>query len=121
MASAILVSSNETTLPSRLRTAPQWFTWLEDAQSYSLYAVDQLPEGGDVIEGNSAMANRLWQVAERFYRAELARTPNNVMAIWGLAEIAHAQGEFTDAISWLRAGTRRLSPSPARNANRIAP
>ncbi|MEZ4716469.1 MAG: tetratricopeptide repeat protein [Caldilineaceae bacterium] len=87
----------------QLRAAPQWFTWVTDDQSYSLYAVGDLPASTPALQGNTAMAQRLWQPAEAHYRAALAANPHDVMAILGLAEIAHAQGEFTDAVSWLRA------------------
>lgn len=88
----------------QLRAAPQWFTWITDDQSYSLFAVGDLPASTAALQGNTAMAQRLWPLAEKQYRAALSENPRDILAILGLAEIAHAQGEFTDAVSWLRAG-----------------
>ena len=98
-----IVTTSASNLDQQLRAAPHWFTWIEDDQTYSLYAVHELPESSSVVDGNTAMADRLWPLAERFYRAALDKDPHDIMAILGLAEIAHAQGQFTEAVNWLNA------------------
>lgn len=70
-------------------------------ESYSLYAVDQPPTVTNVINGNSALAQRQWDKAENDYQAELKQNSQSTLALLGLAEIAHAKGHFANAIALL--------------------
>ncbi len=55
----------------------------------------------DVIDGNSLLDDRLWALSERHYQSALTIDPGNALAMIGLADIAHAQGRFNDAVRWL--------------------
>lgn len=85
-------------LDVQLRLATNWFDWIMDDQSYTLYAVRELPESTPAIAGNTALAERQWQEAEAHYHTALAQTPDDQLALVGLAEIAHARGEFVGAV-----------------------
>ena len=89
-------------LDMQLRLAPAWFTWITDDQSYSLYAVNQMPTVTAAIAGNSSMVQRRWSDAEASFQAALAQNPNDLLALVGLAEIAHARGQFDTALNWLQ-------------------
>ncbi len=95
-----IVTSGGSNLDIQLRLASQWFTWLLDDQSYSLYAVQKLPTATASIMGNTELATRQWATAERDYRSQLAVDPGNLLALAGMAEIAHARGQFNDAIDY---------------------
>ncbi len=77
-------------LDIQLRLAPEWFEWLVDDQSYSLYAVRQLPQRTPTVQGNTALAERQWDAAAAYYRQALQESPDDLLALAGLAEIAHA-------------------------------
>jgi tetratricopeptide (TPR) repeat protein len=93
-----LVVASGSNLDIQLRLASQWFEWLLDDQSYSLFAVRQAPPMTNSIAGNTALAERNWAEAERAYRAELRNDPGSLLAMTGLAEIAHARGQFGEAL-----------------------
>ena len=94
-----IIASSGSDLDTQLRLAPEWFEWVIDDQSYSLYQVRQSPESTPTIAGNSALAERQWDAAAVLYRDALAESPDNLLARTGLAEIAHARGEFSAAIA----------------------
>ncbi len=96
-----VITTGGSDLDIQLRSAPEWFTWLMNDQSYSLYAVQKQPAVTDVINGNTALLERNWASAENAYRAELTQNPKSVLALLGLAEIAHVKGRFTNAIALL--------------------
>ncbi|HXF62020.1 MAG TPA: tetratricopeptide repeat protein, partial [Caldilineaceae bacterium] len=99
-----IIAPSGSSLEIQLRLAPDWFEWVMDDQSYSLYAVRALPDINAVregsIAGNTALAERRWDEAEAAYRAELDRDPGNLLALVGMAEIAHARGRFNEALAW---------------------
>jgi len=96
-----VIAASGSDLEIQLRSASEWFTWVMNDQSYSLYAVQKQPETTDVINGNTALVERQWAMAENFYRAELTKNPKSALALLGLAEIAHVKGRFTNAIALL--------------------
>ncbi|MCX6043752.1 MAG: tetratricopeptide repeat protein, partial [Chloroflexi bacterium] len=96
-----IIATGGSDLDIQLRSAPEWFTWVMNDQSYSLYAVQKQPEVTDVVNGNTALVDRQWALAENFYRTELTHNPKSAMALLGLAEIAHVKGRFTNAIALL--------------------
>ncbi len=95
-----IITSSASNLDIQLRLAPDWFEWLIDDQSYSLYAVRQLPQVTPSVQGNTALAERRWDAAADYYRQALAENPGNFLAMAGLAEIAHARGQFSEAIDY---------------------
>ncbi|GAB4531207.1 MAG: hypothetical protein Kow0063_10130 [Anaerolineae bacterium] len=97
-----VITSSGSDIDTQLRLTPQWFEWLLDNQSFSLYAVRQLPSVTSSILGNSALAQRQWEAAERFYQVALQQNPNDWLALVGLAEVAHAQGRFDEALARLQ-------------------
>ena len=97
-----VVTSSGSDIDMQLRLTPQWFEWLMDDQSYTLYAVNQLPTITASIQGNSALLQRHWTVAEEFYHTALEQDPDDWLALVGLAEVAHAQGRFDEALSRLQ-------------------
>jgi tetratricopeptide (TPR) repeat protein len=86
----------------QLRLAPQWFEWLLDDQSYSLYAVRQVPTLTTSIQGNGALLGRQWATAEQLYRAALAQDAHDWLALVGLAQVAHSQGRLDEALARLQ-------------------
>ena len=96
-----VITSSGSDIDTQLRLAPQWFQWLLDDQSYSLYAVHQLPMANASLQGNSALAEGRWESAEQLYRLALEQNPRDWLALLGLAEVAHAQGEFDQALARL--------------------
>ena len=96
-----VIASSGSDLDLQLRLAPQWFKWQLDDQSYSLYAVEALPNKSDTaIQGNEALAQRDWSEAGLLYKMALAQNPGDLMAMAGLAKIAEQQGQFEEAINW---------------------
>jgi len=95
-----IITHSASNLDIQLRLAPEWFEWLIDDQSYSLYAVRKLPQVTASVQGNTALAERRWDAAADYYRQALAENPGNLLALAGLAEIAHARGQFTEAIGY---------------------
>jgi len=109
-----VIAPSGSNLDIQLRLTPGLFEHVVDDQSYSLYAVGELSSdeatadnltsnsvSKDVIDGNSMLDDRLWVLAERHYRSALTTDPGNALAMAGLADIAHAQGRFNDAVRWL--------------------
>lgn len=88
-------------LDTQLSLADDWFTWQASRDAYSLYGVNQLPTESQTLLGNVALSQRDWLTAESHYRAALAQEPADLLAIVGLAEVAHSQGQFETAVSWL--------------------
>lgn len=97
-----VITSSGSDIDTQLRLTPQWFEWLLDDQSFSLYALRQPPTLTASILGNSALAQRQWEVAERFYQAAVEENPGDWLALVGLAEVAHAQGRFDEALTRLQ-------------------
>ncbi len=97
-----LVVPSGSDLDLQLRLAPHWFGWLLDDQSYSLYAVERPPEVTATIEGNTALLQRQWDTAGQHYQAALQADPGDLLALVGLAEIAHARGQFDEALAHWR-------------------
>ncbi|MFN8440870.1 MAG: tetratricopeptide repeat protein [Caldilineaceae bacterium] len=97
-----LIVTSGSSLDLHLRLSPQWFQWLLDDHSYTLYAVLQLPTQNDVIRGNDWANQRQWEQASAAYQQAFRRNPKDALALLGLAEIAHAQGRFGEAIAQMR-------------------
>ncbi len=95
-----IIASSASDLDIQLRLAPEWFKWIIDDQSYSLYQVVQPPTKPDSIAANSALAERRWDDASLLYNRALKANPNNLLAYAGLAEIAQSQGKFATAIDY---------------------
>lgn len=95
-----VVAPSGSNLDIQLRLAPAWFEWVMDDQSYTLYRVVKLPTATATIRANTALAERRWAEAEELYRAELERDPQGLLAVVGMAEIAHARGRFNESINW---------------------
>jgi tetratricopeptide (TPR) repeat protein len=95
-----VVAPSGSNLDIQLRLAPGWFEWVMDDQSYTLYRVLELPTATGTIRANTALAERRWAEAEELYSAELARDPQGLLAMVGMAEIAHARGRFNEALNW---------------------
>ena len=94
-----VVAPSGSNLEVQLRLAPDWFTWVMDDQSYSLYAVQTLPATSATVRGNAALAARQWDDAAALYESALAENPHDLLALVGQAEIAHARGRFNDALT----------------------
>lgn len=103
-----VLSPSGTDLDTQLRLADEWFEPLMDDHSYSLYAVRAAPEVTAAVRGNTALADYDWMAAERLYREALARDPSDLLALAGLAEIAHAHGDFEEAVAWLEQAAGRI-------------
>lgn len=97
-----IVATSGSNLDIQLRLAPEWFTWVLDDQSYSLYIVETLPETNATIRGNSALAQRQWDDAAAEYAAALDEQPGDLLALVGLADIAHARGRFGEALNYIQ-------------------
>lgn len=108
-----VVAISGSSLDLQLRLAPQWFQWITDDQSYSLYAVRAVPDATYAIQGNQALAERQWATAARLYEAELAAQPESLLALYGLAEVAHARGQFRDALALLQQAESSLERQAA--------
>ncbi|MFN2202191.1 MAG: tetratricopeptide repeat protein [Caldilineaceae bacterium] len=94
-----VIAASGSDLDIQMQLATDWFEWIIDDQSYSLYQVRQLPTTVPVVEGNSALAQRQWDTADALYEKALELDPDNLLALAGLAEISQARGEFASAIS----------------------
>lgn len=99
---AYVIAPSDSELNLQLQLATDWFTWLEDDAAYSLYAVRSLSTESAVLQGNEALAKRLWATAADSFSAALAQDPTNLLAKLGQAEIAHMNGQFTKAIALLQ-------------------
>jgi tetratricopeptide (TPR) repeat protein len=88
-------------LDLQLRTAPEWFTWLEDNEAYSLYTVDDTPVASAAILGNTAMAEHDWSGARLHFETAIKENEQELLARVGLAEIAQREGQFDKALSLL--------------------
>jgi tetratricopeptide (TPR) repeat protein len=97
-----VLTSSGSDVDLQLRLAPQWFEWLMDDQSFSLYAVHHMPSVTPAILGNSALVGRRWEDAEGFYRTALEQDPGDWLALVGLVQVAHAQGRFSEALARLQ-------------------
>ncbi len=97
-----VITSSGSDIDLQLRLAPHWFNWLMDDQSYSLYGVRQLPVSTTSIQGNSALVQRQWEAAEQLYLQALEKDPRDWLALVGMAEVAHAQGRFDEALDSLK-------------------
>ena len=60
-------------LDQQLRVTPSWFSWLEDDEAYSLYAVVDTPVISEAIQGNTDMADRNWLAAKEHFDAALEK------------------------------------------------
>lgn len=106
-----VVAPSGSNLDIQLRLAPDWFEWVMDDQSYSLYHVVELPVSTDTIRGNTALAERRWMEAEEYYRAALESDPDDLLAVVGMAEIVHARGRFNEALNWYARALERADLS----------
>jgi tetratricopeptide (TPR) repeat protein len=97
-----VVVASGSSLDMQLRLAPQWFEWLMDDQSFSLYGLHQLPTTTASILGNSVLVQRQWSEAEQYYQAALQQSSGDLLALTGLAEIARAQGQYDVAVTKLQ-------------------
>jgi tetratricopeptide (TPR) repeat protein len=96
-----IVTSSGSGIDAQLQLSADWFEWILNDQSYSLYRVKEIPEVSASIEANTAMAARNWTQAEEYFREALAADPQDPLALLGMAEIAHARGQFAEALDWL--------------------
>lgn len=97
----VIVSSGSD-LGVQLRLSPQWFEWLVDDQSYSLYAVREMPTVTASIQGNTAMVGCQWEVAQQHYQTALEQDPSDLLALLGLAESYRIEGQFDLALTTLQ-------------------
>ena len=99
-----VVTASGSDLDTQLRLSPQWFDWQLDDQSYSLYEVDPagLPANSETLLGNTAIASQQWELAKQRYQIALSQDPGDLLALLGLAEIAHAHGDFDTAVQHLQ-------------------
>ena len=88
-------------LDLQLRMASEWFTWLEDHEAYTLYAVDNTPVTTEAISGNTAMAEHDWTKARLHFESAIKENEQSMLARVGLAEIAQREGQFDIASSLL--------------------
>jgi tetratricopeptide (TPR) repeat protein len=95
-----IVAPSGSNLEVQLRLAPENFEWVLDDQSYSLYAVREIPSMNAAVMGNSALGERQWDEAETQYKAALDENPGDLLALAGMGEIAHARGRFNEALTW---------------------
>jgi tetratricopeptide (TPR) repeat protein len=95
-----IVAPSGSDLEVQLRLASQNFQWVMDDQSYSLYRVLEIPALSAALRGNTALAERQWDEAEKEYNDALAADPGDLLALAGMGEIAHARGRFNDALTW---------------------
>ena len=116
---AYVVTSSGSDLDTQLRLSPEWFSWLLDDQSYSLYSVNSagLPIDSETLQGNTALASQQWQLAEQHYQAALSKNPGDLLALLGLAEIAHAYGHFDVAEQRLNSAIEQVRLVNAPNLN----
>jgi tetratricopeptide (TPR) repeat protein len=103
-----VVTSSGSELDTQLRLAPDWFEWQLDDQSYSLYAIRDIPTITASIQGNSALVQRRWADAEQYYQAALAQNPGDLLALIGMAEIAQARGQYDVAVAKLQQAILRV-------------
>ncbi|HBY98632.1 MAG TPA: hypothetical protein DEP84_32585, partial [Chloroflexi bacterium] len=103
-----VIALNGSDLDTQLRLAPQWFRWLMDDQAYSLYELSEMPTLSASIQGNTAMAQKQWKTAERFYQTALQEQPGDLLALLGLADAAHVQGQFDAALDALQEAASRI-------------
>jgi superkiller protein 3 len=96
-----VIANSGSELDGQLRLSPQWFEWLIDDQSFSLYKVKSTPSVNDSIKGNMALLQRDWKTAETHYHTALQTNANPLLALRGLAKSAHKQGQFEAAEAYL--------------------
>ena len=89
-------------LDLQLRLSSRWFEWLMDDQSYSLYAIREMPGFTPSIYGNEALSQHQWEMAQQYYQSALQQDPSNLLALAGLAEAYRAQGQFDLALRTLQ-------------------
>jgi tetratricopeptide (TPR) repeat protein len=102
-----IIAASGSDLDTQLRLAPGWFAWWGDDQSYSLYAVRTMPTLTPAVRGNTALASHRWAEAARVFHGALSQDPGDLMAMSGLAEIAHITGQFDEALEWLTQASRQ--------------
>ena len=95
-------------LDLQLRMTPSWFSWMEDNEGYSLYAVVNTPIISEAIQGNSDMADRNWLAAKEHFDAALEKNETDLLAIMGQVEIAQREGQFDVALALLEQSISRL-------------
>jgi tetratricopeptide (TPR) repeat protein len=93
-----MITYSGSSLDTQLRLAPQWFQWLTDDHSYSLYAVRATPNVTATITANDAFVQHRWADARQEYQAALQQNPNDLLAREGLAETYHSEGNLGLAI-----------------------
>lgn len=99
---AYVIAPSDSELNLQLQLAAAWFTWLADDSGYSLYTV-HAPQGETpTLLGNAALLQRLWPTAEAHFQTALRQNPNDLLAKYGQAEIAHMRGQFTEAVTLLQ-------------------
>jgi tetratricopeptide (TPR) repeat protein len=96
-----VITPSGSDLDLQLRLADQWFEWLLDDDSYSLYAVREMPTVTASIRGNTALRALEWEAAQAAYQAALEEDSSDLLALVGLAEAYRGQGEFDQALATL--------------------
>lgn len=104
-----VVTASGSDMDTQLRLMPAAFEWLMDDHSYSLYRVHQVPAVTAGIEGNAALTARSWNEAEQYFTTALEQSPDDLIAAYGLARIAHIRGQFDDALIRLQQINARVS------------
>lgn len=99
---AYVIAPSDSDLNLQLQLATDWFTWLEDDGGYSLYTVHATQGETPTLLGNTALLQRLWPTAEAHFQTALGQNPNDLLAKYGQAEIAHMRGQFTEAVTRLQ-------------------
>lgn len=103
-----IVASAGSDLDLQLHLSPQWFEWLLDDQSYSLFAIRELPTVTASIRGNTAMEQGQWATAQERYQNALHQDPADLVALVGLAETYYIQGQFDAALDALQGALSRV-------------
>jgi tetratricopeptide (TPR) repeat protein len=96
-----IIASSGSGLDFQLRLSPQWFEWLVNDQSFSLYAVKEIPSITDSIKGNTAILDRDWETAERHFRTALEKNKDDLLALTGLVALHRTKGQGAIALNSL--------------------
>ena len=94
-----IITTGGSSLDLQMRYTPDWFEWIADDGSHSLYRVTDAVFDTATVQGNTQLAAHNWDRAAYYFEAGTAYDPNDWQAVVGMAEVDRVRGNYEASLT----------------------
>ncbi|MCO5199282.1 MAG: tetratricopeptide repeat protein [Anaerolineae bacterium] len=106
-----IITTGGSNLDLQMRYTPDWFEWIADDGSHSLYRVTDAVFDTATVQGNTQLAAHNWDRAAYYFEAGTAYDPNDWQAVVGMAEVDRVRGNYEASLTRLQNAIARSGDS----------